>query len=136
MDEIGNFSKSAPRNDLHWAKIARKWQAGQSLERLKTLTIKLIATSEIRIFSVLGSKCSAESVKVIDRDARLQNRAIRHRVACLQDEAMGAAVGRRRCGGTHLTHSEHFGISPMPPQGMIGTLEVEFCGEPSISLSV
>ena len=36
----------------------------------------------------------------------------------------------------HLTHSEHFGTSPLVLQGMIGTLEVEFYGEPSISLSV
>jgi hypothetical protein len=33
-----------------------------------------------------------------------------------------------------LTHSEHFGAASLP-QGMIGTVEVEFLGEPSISLS-
>lgn len=32
-------------------------------------------------------------------------------------------------------HSLQRWTAPLAPQGMIGTLEVEFCGEPSISLS-
>ena len=33
------------------------------------------------------------------------------------------------------SHSAHFGTSPLVPHGMIGTVEVEFFGEPSISRS-
>lgn len=35
----------------------------------------------------------------------------------------------------YLIQSAHFAGSPTPPQGMMGTVEVEFCGEPSINLS-
>ncbi len=42
---------------------------------------------------------------------------------------------RLRVVSSHLIQSAHLAGSPTPPQGMIGTVEVEFCGEPSISLS-
>jgi hypothetical protein len=40
-----------------------------------------------------------------------------------------------RQAGHFSTHSAHFCTSSLPPQGMIGTEEVEFFGEPSTSLS-
>jgi len=35
----------------------------------------------------------------------------------------------------YSNQSAHFGTSPFVPQGMIGTLEVEFFGEPSMMRS-
>jgi len=35
----------------------------------------------------------------------------------------------------YFSQSAHFGASVAAPHGMTGTLEVEFCGDPSINLS-
>jgi 3-methyl-2-oxobutanoate hydroxymethyltransferase len=113
--DICGESSRTPRHARSWGNLAARHQAVRD-ERVQALT-RFRAEVDAKSFPA-SAECARSACR---------GRGVPRQTCCrrLNDSSRGQ---RRK--------SEHFWMSLVPPQGPIGTLDVEFFGEPSTSLSV